>query len=130
MAADCAYLGLVPVHPAPGRVPEVVEEGVVLSPPGEGAGAVEARAHEHRVGQRGHQLVTVEAAVGGHLQHILLERATKEGSRRFSKWPYARAFSLLDTLLIRRLIMVSRLQCKDHILWATQGIFGKGSHKE
>ena len=77
MAADCAHLCLVPVHPAPRRVPEVVEEGVVLSPPGEGAGAVEARAHEHRVGQRGHQLLPVEAAVGGHLQHILLELATK-----------------------------------------------------
>ena len=99
MAADCDHLGLVPVHPAPRRVPEVVEEGVV-PPPGEGAGAVEARAHEHRVGQRGHQLVSVEAAVGGHLQHrLLLERATKEGSRRFSKCSekaYTRAFSLLN----------------------------------
>ena len=98
MAADCGHLGLVPVHPAPRRVPEVVEEGVV-PPPGEGAGAVEARAHEHRVGQRGHQLLPVEPAVGGHLQHILLERATKEGSRRFSKSSekaYTRAFSLLN----------------------------------
>ena len=81
------HLGLVPVHAAPRGVPEVVEEGVV-PPPGEGAGAVEARAHEHRVGQRGHQLVPVEAAVGGHLQHrLLIERATKEGSLRFTKCP-------------------------------------------
>ena len=44
------------VHPALGLVAELVEEGVV-TPPEEGAGAVETGRQEHGVTQGGHQLV-------------------------------------------------------------------------
>ena len=65
MCCDCNYhLG---IHPALGLVAELVEEGVV-PPPGEGAGAVEARGQEHRVTQGRDQLIPDSAAICGDLE--------------------------------------------------------------
>ena len=50
------------VHPALGLVTELVEEGVV-PPPGECAGAVEARGQEHRVTEGGDQGVPDTPAI-------------------------------------------------------------------
>ena len=51
---------------------ELVEEGVV-PPPGEGAGAVEARGQEHRITQGGDQLIPDCAAICGDLEEIECE---------------------------------------------------------
>ena len=57
------------IHPALGLVAELVEEGVV-PPPGEGAGAVEARGQEHGVTESSHQLIPDSAAICGDLEEI------------------------------------------------------------